>query len=80
MIFINKAPIYWYSKEQPTVEANTFDAKICAMKVAVEMTEATKYKLRKFGVSIKGAASVFCNNEAVYQNTVVPESIIKESL
>ena len=31
LIFINKAPIHWYSKSQTTVEASTFGAEFCAM-------------------------------------------------
>ena len=42
------------------------------------MIEALRYKLRMFGVPIDGAASVFCDNEAVYKNTVMPESVLKK--
>ena len=78
LIFVNRAPIHWYSKRQPTVETSTFGAEFCAMKVGVEMVEALRYKLRMFGVPIDGPASIFCDNEAVYQNTVIPESTLKK--
>ena len=39
LIFINKAPIHWFSKRQPTVEASTFGAEFCAMKTAIEMID-----------------------------------------
>ena len=45
LIFINKAPIWWYSKRQSTVETSTFGAEFCAMRVVVEMIEALRYKL-----------------------------------
>ena len=48
------------------------------MKAAVEMIEALRYKLRMFGVPIDGAANVYCDNEAVYKNTSVPESVLKK--
>ena len=48
------------------------------MKTAVEMVEALRYKLRMFGVPVNGAVSVFCDNEAVYKNTVMPESVLKK--
>ena len=48
------------------------------MKVAVEMVEALHCKLRMFGVPMDGPASVFCDNEAVHQNTVAPESTLKK--
>ena len=31
-----------------------------------------------FGVPIDGATSVFCDNEAVYKNTVLPESTLNK--
>lgn len=78
LIFLNKAPVHWYSKRQATVETSTFGAEFCAMKIAVEMVEALRYKLRMFGVPIDGPANIFCDNEAVYKNTVLPESTLKK--
>ena len=78
LIFINRAPIHWYSKRQPSVEASTFGAEFRAMKISVEMVEALRYKLRMFGIPIDGPASVFCDNEAVYKNTVMPESVLRK--
>ena len=78
LIFINKAPIHWYSKKQNTVESSTFGAEFCAMRTAVEMVEALRYKLRMFGVPIDGPANVYCDNEAVYKNTTIPESVLKK--
>ena len=60
------------------MEASTFDAEFRAMKIAVEMVESLRYKLWMFGVPIDGAAAVFCNNETVYKNTVMPESVLKK--
>ena len=78
LIFINKSPVHWYSKKQNTVEASTFGAEFCAMRTAVEMIEALRYKLRMFGVPIDGPANVYCDNEAVYKNTTIPESVLKK--
>ena len=52
LIFINKAPIHWYSKSQTTVEASKFGAKFCAMNTALEMIEALKYKLMMLGIPV----------------------------
>ena len=80
LIFINKAPIHWFSKRQPSVETSTFGAEFYATKIAVEMTEALRCKLCMFGVPIPedSPASAFCDNEAVYQNTAVPESTLRK--
>ena len=78
MIFCNKAPITWFSKRQNTVETSTFGSEFQAMKNAVELTEALRYKLRMFGVPLEGATNIFCDNEAVYKNTSLPESALKK--
>ena len=77
LIFCNKAPIHWYSKSQATVETSTFGSEFNALRVAVEMVKALRYKLRMFGVPVDGPASVFCDNEAVVKNTSIPESTLK---
>ena len=48
------------------------------MKNAVELTESLRYKLRMFGVPIDSATNVFCDIEAVYKNTTLPESTLKK--
>jgi hypothetical protein len=79
LIFCNKAPIIWYSKRQNTVEASTFGSEFQAMKNAVELIEALRYKLRMFGVSaIEGSTNIFCDNEAVYKNASLPDSTLKK--
>jgi Reverse transcriptase (RNA-dependent DNA polymerase) len=78
LIFCNKAPIIWFSKRQNTVEASTFGSEFQALKNAVELIEALRYKLRMFGVPIEGPSNVFCDNEAVYKNTSLPESTLKK--
>ena len=74
LIFVNRAPILWYSKKQSTVETSTFGSEFQAMKVAVEMIESLRYK----GIPIEGPTNVFCDNEAVYKNTSLPESTLKK--
>ena len=78
LIFCNKAPIHWYSKSQSTVESSTFGSEFNAMRIAVEMIKSLRYKLRMFGVPIDGPSNVYCDNEAVYKNTVMPESVLKK--
>ena len=78
LMFLNRAPIHWYSKKQATVEASTFGAEFIAMRTAVEMAESFRYKLRMFGIPVDGSTNIYCDNEAVYQNTVIPESTLKK--
>jgi hypothetical protein len=76
LLFCNRAPIIWFSKRQNSVEASTFGSEFTAMKNAVEMIEAMRYKLRMFGVPIDGPTNIFCDNGAVCANTTKPESTL----
>jgi hypothetical protein len=78
LLFVNRAVVQWYSKRQNTVETSTFGSEFVAMRVAVELIEALRYKLRMFGVPIEGATNVFCDNEAVTKNAIFPESTLKK--
>ena len=62
LIFINKAPIYWYSKSQTTVETSTFGTEFCSTKTTVEMIEALRYMLRTFGITVEVPTNVYCEN------------------
>jgi hypothetical protein len=44
LIYVNKAPILWYSKRQNTVETSTFGSEYIAARIAVEMIEGLRYK------------------------------------
>ena len=74
IIYVNRAPILWYSKRQNTVEASTYGSEMLAMRIAIEMIEGLRYKLRMFGVPVDGPCNVFCDNNGVVLNTTVPES------
>ena len=74
IIFLNRAPIHWYSKSQKTVESSTFGSEFIALKTAVEMIIAFRFKLRCFGVPIDGPTNVMCDNETVCNNTRSPDS------
>ena len=77
-VFVNKAPILWYSKRQNTVETSTFGSEFCAMKIAIDMIEGVRYKLRMMGIPLNGPTSVFCDNQSVVKNTTAPESALKK--
>ena len=76
LIFLNRAPIVWYSKRQNTVETSTFGIEFIAMRS--EHIEALRYKLCMFGILSEGLTNVFCDNEAVFKNTTIPESTLKK--
>ena len=78
LLFLNRAPVMWYSKRQNTVESSTFGSEFVAMKTAVEQVEALRYKLCMMGVPLAGPTNVFCDNESVFINSTRPESTLKK--
>jgi len=78
LIFLNRAPIIWYSKAQNTVETSTFGSEFTAMRIAVEMLESLRYKLRMFGIPLDGPVNTFCDNKSVVTNAVHPASTLKK--
>ena len=78
LIWVNNAPIIWYSKKQATVETSTFGSELVAMRIAKELIVALRYKLRMFGVPIQGPANVYCDNQGVVKNTSLPESTLSK--
>jgi hypothetical protein len=78
LIFLNKAPVVWYSKRQNTVKSSTFGSEFIAMRVAVEMVEGLQYKLRMFGIPIDGPTDILCDNQSVVTNSSVPESTLSK--
>jgi hypothetical protein len=78
LIFCNRAPILWFSKRQNTVETSSFGSEFVALRIATELIEGLRYKLRMMGVPIDGPTNVFCDNQAVVINASIPESTLKK--
>jgi hypothetical protein len=78
VIYLNMAPIVWFSKRQTTVESSVFGAKSFAMKSGIETTRGLRYKLRMMGVTIGGPTYVYGDNMSVVHNNQRPESVLKK--
>jgi hypothetical protein len=78
LLYLNCAPIIWFSKVQSTVKTSTFGSEFVAMRICTEMIEALRYKLRMFGIPIDGPANVFGDNKSVITNATIPTSTLKK--
>jgi hypothetical protein len=78
VFFLNGTPVKWYSKRQNTIECSTFGSEFVALRIAIEMNESIRYKLRMFGVPIDGPTNGFCDNEGVVKNVTRPESTLQK--
>jgi hypothetical protein len=73
VIYLNMAPIAWFSKRRPTVESSVFGADCVAMKNGIETCHGLRYKLMMMGVSSSGPIFVYGNNMSIVHNTQCPE-------
>ena len=78
VVFLNGAPIYWFSKKQTSCETSTYGAEFVAMKVAMEYVRGLRYKLRMMGMPVSEPAYVLGDNQSVLANTTKPGSVLKK--
>ena len=78
LIFLNSAPIYWYSKKQGSCEVSTFGSEFVAMRQCCEYVKGLRYKLRMMGIPVTNPAFIHGDNQSVLWNTTVPESSLKK--
>jgi hypothetical protein len=78
VIYLNMAPIVWFSKRQSTVESSVFGAEFVGMKNGIETCRRLHYKLRMMGVSLSGPTFVYGENMSVIHNANRPESVLKK--
>ena len=78
LVYLNKAPIYWTSKKQISVETSSFGSEFTAMKQCTEYVRGLRYKLRMMGIPCEGPAFIYGDNQSVLFNTTIPESTLKK--
>ena len=78
LIFLNRAPILWYSKKQHSIETSTFGSEFQALKVGMELLLGLRYKVRMMGIPLDGYAHIKVDNMSVVKNASVPESQLKK--
>ena len=81
ILFVNRAPVKWYSKRQQTVETSAFSAEYLAMKLCIEDIEFLRFKLRMFGIPMnadKPSTYILCDNDGVVKNSSNVESSLNK--
>ena len=76
LFFLQMAPIIWYSKKQETVEASTFGSELVALRIACEINDGLRYKLRMMGIPLTGPTNGYCDNQSVVHNASKVESTL----
>jgi len=78
LIYVNKAPIVWYSKKQNSIEASSVRSEFMTLKTGVKLLEGLVYKLQMMGVPVEGYCHTCVDNMSVVNNTSIPESVLKK--
>ena len=78
IVYLNNAPIYWFSKRQTSCETSTYGSEFIAMKQACEYVRGLRYKLRMMGIRVDEPAFVFGDNQSVLANTDNTGSVLKK--
>lgn len=78
VIFLNQAPIMWFSKKQQTVETSMYSSEYIAMKACIEGIQHLRYKLRMFGVPITEESYVLSDNESLTKSATNVESKLEK--
>ena len=78
LIYLNSAPIYWYSKKQNSIETSSFGSEFTAMKQCTEYLRGLRFKLRMMGIPVEGPSYVFGDNKSVLTNSCIPDSMLRK--
>ena len=62
IVYLQFAPIYWFSKKQNSVEISSFGSQFCAMKQCYEYLRGLRYKLRMMGIPVNAPEYIFGYN------------------
>jgi hypothetical protein len=78
VVYLNMAPIVWFSKNQPTVESSIFGAEFVAVNNGIETIRGLLYKFKMMGLALSGPTYAYGENMYVVHNTQRPESVLKK--
>ena len=78
LVYLNCAPIYWWSKKQNSIESSSFGSEFIAMKQCCEYVRGLRYKLRMMGISCEDPTFIYGDHQLVLANTNIPDSTLKK--
>ena len=76
--FLNKTPIDWYTRKQPSVATATFGLEFMAARTATEQILELRSMLRYLGVPVLGSTYLFGDNQSVIQSCALPYGKIRK--
>ena len=77
LMYLYCALVYWWSKEQTSVESSSFGSEFVAMKQCCEYI-GLRYKLRMMGIPVEGPMCIYGDKQSVLANTTITDSTLKK--
>ena len=78
IVYLNNAPIFWFSEKQGGIETSSFGSEFIAMKQCCEYIRGLRYKLRMMRIPVEGPAFIFGDNKSVLSNSARPDSVLRK--
>ena len=78
IVYLNKSPIYWTSKKQPSVQTSSFGSEFIAMKECCEYVRGLRYKVRMMGIPCDFPCYIYGDNKSVLVNSSKCTSTLKK--
>ena len=78
LVYLNCVPIYWWSKNQNSVESSSFGCEFIAMKQCCEYVHGLRYKLRMMGIFCDNPMFIYGDNQSVLANSTIPDLTLKK--
>lgn len=80
IVFLNSAPIHWFSKKQARVEISSFGTEFISMKQFCECLSGLHHKPCMMSIPLEMPTRVFGDNQSVLANASMPHSTLKKKL
>ena len=78
IVIFSRAPVFYYSKLQGSVETSNYSAEFMAIRIAVEEVVALRYMLRCLCVNDDTASEVYGDNLGVIQNANIKDGLLNK--
>lgn len=80
IVYLNNAPIYWFSKRQTLCETSAYRSEFIAMKQACEYVCGLQYKLQMIGIPDDEPTFVYGDNQSVLASIGNPGATLKKKI
>jgi hypothetical protein len=78
LVYLQSAPVIWYTKKQGSIETSSFGSEFSAMKTGTEINISLRYKLGMMGIPLDGPTRIRADNMSFVNNCSSPESQLKK--